>query len=81
MELYLRWLDRYERQPGEEAPLGLILCAGKRTETVELLALDEAGIHVAEYLTALPPRDLLEARLHKAIAVARARTLPDPNDS
>lgn len=80
MELYLRWLDRHERQPAEEPPLGLILCAGKRTETIELLALDEAGIHVAEYLTALPPRELLEARLHEAIATARARALPDPDD-
>ncbi|MGI9175227.1 MAG: PDDEXK nuclease domain-containing protein [Rhodothermales bacterium] len=80
MELYLRWLDRYERQPGEGPPLGLILCAGKKAETVELLALGEAGIHVAEYLTELPPRDLLEARLHEAIATARARTLPAPND-
>jgi len=80
MELYLRWLDRYERQPGEEPPLGLILCAGKKAETIELLALDEAGIHVAEYLTELPPRDLLEARLHMAITTARARVLPDPND-
>ena len=80
MELYLRWLDRYERRPGEEAPLGLILCVGKKAETVELLALGEAGIHVADYLTELPPRDLLEARLHEAIATARARTLPGPAD-
>ena len=36
MELYLRWLDRYERQQGEEKPIGLILCAGKKRETVEV---------------------------------------------
>src|SRR6266481_2477404 len=29
MELYLRWLERHERQSGEEAPVGLILRAGK----------------------------------------------------
>jgi predicted nuclease of restriction endonuclease-like (RecB) superfamily len=34
MELYLRWLDKYERQPGEKKPIGLILCAGKKQETV-----------------------------------------------
>jgi predicted nuclease of restriction endonuclease-like (RecB) superfamily len=28
MELYLRWLEKYEKEPGEETPLGLILCAG-----------------------------------------------------
>lgn len=73
MELYLRWLDRHERQPDEEAPLGLILCAGKKQETVELLALEESGIRVAEYLTELPPRAVLEQRLHRAIEHARER--------
>jgi predicted nuclease of restriction endonuclease-like (RecB) superfamily len=73
VELYLRWLDRHERQPGEEAPLGIILCAGKKRETVEILDLDARGIHVAEYLTELPPREVLQARLHQAVQTARAR--------
>lgn len=71
MELYLRWLDRHERQPSEQSPLGIILCAGKKRETVEYLDLDARGIHVAEYLTELPPREVLEDRLHHAIAAAR----------
>ena len=73
MELYLRWLDRHERRPGEEAPIGLILCAGKTAEHVELLELEASGIRVAEYLTELPPRPLLEQKLHDAIALARER--------
>lgn len=73
MELYLRWLDRYERQPGEESPLGIILCAGKKQEQIELLELSRSGIHVAEYLTELPPRELLAERLNRAIRIARAR--------
>ncbi len=73
LELYLRWLDRHERQPSENAPLGIILCAGKKQETVEYLDLDERGIHVAEYLTELPPREVLRDRLHRAIATARER--------
>lgn len=73
MELYLRWLDKYERQPGEDPPLGIILCAGKKQEQIELLELDKAGIHVAEYLTELPPRELLQEKLHAAIVQARAR--------
>lgn len=73
MELYLRWLDKYERRPGEEAPLGLILCAGKKQERIELLELDRSGIHVAEYLTALPPKKVLQEKLHKAIEHARQR--------
>jgi len=73
MELYLRWLDKYERCSGEEAPMGLILCAGKKTERIELLELDRSGIHVAEYLTELPPKKLLQEKLHKAIKQARER--------
>jgi predicted nuclease of restriction endonuclease-like (RecB) superfamily len=73
MELYLRWLDRHERQPGEDKPIGLILCAGKKRETVELLELEPRGIHVAEYLTELPPRELLERRFHDAVLRARMR--------
>ena len=73
MELYLRWLDRHERQPSEGAPLGIILCAGKKRETVEYLDLDARGIHVAEYLTELPAREVLVERLHRAITVARER--------
>lgn len=73
VELYLRWLDRHERQPGEEPPLGIILCAGKKRETVEYLDLRRSGIHVAEYITALPPREVLRDRFHQAIAAARVR--------
>ncbi len=73
MELYLRWLEKYEARPGEEPPLGLILCAGKSEEHVELLQLDASGIHVAQYLTELPPREVLERTLHDSIRRARER--------
>lgn len=73
MELYLRWLDKYERQKEEDAPVGLILCAGKKHETVELLELEKSSIRVAEYLTELPPRKVLEEKLHKAVEHARHR--------
>jgi len=71
MELYLRWLEEHEMQPGEELPIGLILCAGKSSEQVELLQLHKSGIRVAEYMTELPPRKLLEKKLHQAIIAAR----------
>jgi predicted nuclease of restriction endonuclease-like (RecB) superfamily len=73
MELYLRWLDKYERCTGEESPMGLILCAGKKTERIELLELGRSGIHVAEYLTELLPKKALQDKLHKAIKDARNR--------
>jgi predicted nuclease of restriction endonuclease-like (RecB) superfamily len=73
MELYLRWLDKYERQQHEESPLGLILCSGKREEQIELLELSSAGIHVAEYLIELPSKNLLQKKLHSAITIAREK--------
>lgn len=73
MELYLRWLDKYERRSGEESPIGLILCTGKKQERIELLELGQSGIHVAEYLTALPSKEILRERFHKAIEHARKR--------
>jgi predicted nuclease of restriction endonuclease-like (RecB) superfamily len=73
IELYLRWLNQYDRQPGEEPPLGLILCSGRSTERIELLQLEERGIRVAEYLTELPPREVLAQKLKNAVAIARER--------
>jgi predicted nuclease of restriction endonuclease-like (RecB) superfamily len=81
MELYLRWLDKYERAPGEQAPIGLILCASADAEQVELLQLNAKSIRVSEYLTELPPLPLLRERLHQAIEHAReqaARRLSNP---
>ncbi len=74
MELYLRWLDKYERRAeSENAPIGLILCSEKNEEQIELLQLNEGEIRVAEYLTALPERAVLEAKLHDAVIRARRR--------
>ncbi|RIH65662.1 DUF1016 domain-containing protein [Mariniphaga sediminis] len=71
MELYLKWLNRYERQEGEEKPIGLILCAESSREQVELLEMHKDGIVVAEYWTELPPKHLLEERLHIALLEAK----------
>lgn len=73
MELYLRWLEKHEQEPGEAPPVGLILCAVRNHEEVELLQLDKSGIRVAEYMTELPPRKVLEKKLHNAIRLARER--------
>ena len=73
MELYLKWLDKHERQPGEEAPIGLILCAESSREQVELLQMHKDGITVAEYWTELPPKAELEQKLHAALLEARER--------
>jgi predicted nuclease of restriction endonuclease-like (RecB) superfamily len=71
MELYLRYLEKYEQVEGENSPIGLILCSGKNEEHVELLQLDKSNIRVADYLTLLPSKELLKQKLHLAIEIAK----------
>jgi predicted nuclease of restriction endonuclease-like (RecB) superfamily len=73
LELYLRWLDKHEKEAGEDTPLGLILCESAGEEQVELLQLGEGGVRVATYLTELPSKAVLEKRLRAAAELARAR--------
>ena len=73
MELYLRWLEQNEVEPGEESPLGLLLCTEGSEEQIELLQLDKAGIKVAKYLTELPPREVLQRQIQKSLEIAKAR--------
>jgi predicted nuclease of restriction endonuclease-like (RecB) superfamily len=73
MEFYLRWLKKHEMRPGEDEPLGLILCAEKSDERIELFELAKRGIRVGEYLTELPPKKMLEEKLHDAVRLAQAR--------
>ncbi len=73
MEFYLRWLTKHEMRPGEDEPLGLILCAEKSDERIELFELAQRGIRVSEYMTELPPKLVLEKKLHDAVRLAQAR--------
>lgn len=73
MELYLRWLAKHDQEQGDLPPLGIILCTGKKHEQIELLELDKSGIHVAEYLTVLPPREVFAQKIHQAMQQARLR--------
>lgn len=73
MELYLKWLNKNERQEGEETPIGLILCAESSKEQVELLEMHKDGIMVAEYWTELPSKKELERKLHTALIEAKER--------
>lgn len=73
MELYLKWLDRYEKKEGELPPVGLILCAESSREQVELLEMHKDGIMVAEYWTELPPRKQLEKKIRSILVEAKER--------
>ena len=75
MELYLRWLEKHEMLDGENKPIGLILCTGKNEEHVELMHLHESNIRVAEYLTSLPDKKLLEQKLQQAVELAKQKML------
>ena len=71
MELYLRWLEKYETEAGEEKPIGLILCAEGNNELVELLQLDTTNIKVAEYITEYLPNHLLKQKLHQFMLASK----------
>jgi len=73
MELYLSWLDEYEREQGEEAPIGIILCASANRKKVEMLKMDKAGIAVAEYWTQLPPKAVFEQKIKEIMEEAQER--------
>jgi len=73
MELYLRWLDKYEKQEGENTPIGLILCAESSREQIELLEMHKDGIIVAEYWTDLPPKKQFEEKIHSLLTEAKEK--------
>lgn len=77
MELYLRYLEKHEKVDGENTPIGLILCAGKNEEHIELMQLDKSNIRVSEYLTLLPSQKILQEKLHRAIELAQQKLIEE----
>jgi predicted nuclease of restriction endonuclease-like (RecB) superfamily len=73
MELYLRYIQKHELEPGEDSPIGLLLCAEGNNEQIELLQLENSGIRVAEYITELPSKEVLQKKLHRLINIERNR--------
>lgn len=65
MELYLKWLEKYEMEDGEEKPIGLILCAEGKHHQIELLEMEKANIKVAQYITEFLPKEMLQKKLHQ----------------
>jgi len=71
MELYLKWLDKNDKQKGEEKPIGLLLCSEGNTEHIELLMLDDKEIKVAQYLTELPSKEWFADKMKRALEIAK----------
>ena len=80
MELYLRWLEAHEMEPGEESPLGLLLCTEGGEEQIELLQLNKSGIKVAKYMTELPPREVLIQQIKRSLEVASELMMEKKNE-
>ena len=80
MELYLRWLEKNEMEPDEETPLGLLLCTEGSEEQIALLKLDKAGIRVAQYMTELPPREILLQQIKKSLELAKELNLKESKE-
>ena len=77
MELYLKWLSKYEKAEGENEPIGLILCAESNKEQIELLEIQKDGIMVAEYWTEMPSKQALQQKLHQLLIEAKERIAPN----
>jgi predicted nuclease of restriction endonuclease-like (RecB) superfamily len=69
LSFYLEALDRDVKKPTERPSIGLLLCATKDAEVVEYaLSRSLSPALIAEYQTVLPPKALLQAKLHEIYA-------------
>lgn len=78
MHLYLNYARKHWTRPGENPPVGLILCAGKR-EAVARYALEGLPntILASEYLTTLPHEATIAAELeHTRQVIEERKALP-----
>lgn len=71
MELYLKYMQKYDTRPGENPPIGLLLCSEGNTEHIELLMLDDANIKVSQYTTSLPDKQWFIDKLNRSIMIAK----------
>lgn len=71
MELYLKYMQKYDMQPDENPPIGLLLCSEGNTEHIELLMLDEDNIKVGQYLTCLPDKQWFIDKLNRSLLIAK----------
>ena len=66
LNFYLEALDRDHRKPHENPAIGVLLCASKDDEVVEYaLNRSLSPALIAEYVTQLPDKKLLQAKLHE----------------
>jgi predicted nuclease of restriction endonuclease-like (RecB) superfamily len=84
MQLYLRWVRKYDLMEGENEPIGLILCGSRNEQVIELLLADsdrpnEERIKIAHYLL-LNSEEAIKQRLAEiSAAYDDARRAPEPD--
>ncbi len=81
MELYLNWLEKYEKQEGENPPIGLILCTDIKKDYFELLELNKENLRAASYLLEIPDMKALEKKLKERIQASRELFALENEDS
>jgi len=75
MKFYLNYLAEEETLPGENPPVGILLCSGKDEETVHFTTPGtDDSVMVARYLLELPDEEQLKQWLHEARAATAIRT-------
>jgi len=67
----IKLCESYNRQYGQSH--GVDYRSVMPTNHVELLQLPQSNIRVADYLTLLPPRETLQAKLHQSIELAKLK--------
>jgi predicted nuclease of restriction endonuclease-like (RecB) superfamily len=82
MHMYLNYARQHWMKPGENPPIGLILCAGKGSNEAHY-ALEGLSNKVltAEYRTALPDEKLLAEELEKTRRELEARRIAHGGDA
>lgn len=80
MELYLKYMQKYDMLADENPPIGLLLCSEGNTEHIELMMLDEDRVKVAQYLTCLPDKQWFVDKLNRSILIAKEYNTKERSD-
>jgi hypothetical protein len=65
MRFYLNYLAKEVAKPGENPPIGILLCTEKDSEVVHFATAGDEGLFVSRYLLELPSAETLKRWLHE----------------
>jgi predicted nuclease of restriction endonuclease-like (RecB) superfamily len=73
MRFYLNYLAKEVALPGENPPIGILLCAGKDESILQFAAVADQSIMVSRYVLELPKEAQLKQWLHEAREATEAQ--------